>query len=348
MKKVSIILPVYNMEKYLSKCMTSLLNQSYSNIEIILVNDGSKDESLEICNSFKKNDNRVIVVDKENGGVSSARNAGLDFATGDYIMFVDPDDWIDLNVVESCIKKFNEIKDLDIVIFPYIKEFKTSSVKVPLFECEREFVGENLEKEIYYRFFGLTDILLKTPEKNDQLSPVWGKLIKKSLLNNLEFVNINDIGAEDTWFNIHLFANVKKVYYIDDAFYHYNKENDLSITKSYNDKLLNRRKKLYNSLKNYVSNNDLNKNYLELIHNRITFEMFIISMNIVNSNLSFYEKYKKIKQVLKDDLFVYVYKNVRLDLFDLKWKIYFISCKYKFALIILLMTIVAMELRKKV
>ena len=245
MKKVSVIIPIYNMEKYIEKCLNTLINQTYKNLEIILVNDGSLDSSLRLCNLYKEKDSRIIVVDKKNGGVSSARNEGLKIATGDYIMFVDPDDWIDINTIELCVKKFCEISDLDIVIFPYIKEFGINSVKILFFENERLFTGKELEKEVYYRFFGLKNELMVTPEKNDQFSPIWGKLIKKNLIKNIKFVDIDDIGAEDTWFNIHLFYNVKKVYYINTVFYHYNKENDSSITKSYNDKLLDRRKKLY-------------------------------------------------------------------------------------------------------
>ena len=347
MKKVSIILPIYNMEQYIERCLNTLINQTYKNIEIVLINDGSLDSSLKICNLYKKNDKRIIVVDKENGGVSSARNTGLKTATGDYIMFVDPDDWIDINTVELCVNKFNEITDLDVVVFPYIKEFGVSSVKVTFFDNEKLLIGKELEEEIYYRFFGLKDELMITPEKNDQISPPWGKLIKKEIINNLEFVDINDIGAEDTWFNIHLFSNVRKVYYTNSVFYHYNKENSLSITKSYNEKLLDRRKKLYKSLKNYVKENELSNYYYLLIKNRITFEIFVISLNIVNSNLSFFNKYKKIKTILKDELYINTFKNLRINVFDFKWKIYFISCKYRISLIVLLMTILAKELRKR-
>lgn len=103
-KKVSIIVPVYNVEKYLDKCITSLINQTYSNIEILLINDGSIDSSLSICNNYASRDERVIVLNKENGGLSSARNYGLDNCKGDYIIFVDSDDWLDINFVEQYYK----------------------------------------------------------------------------------------------------------------------------------------------------------------------------------------------------------------------------------------------------
>ena len=91
---ISIIVPVYNVDKYLSKCIDSIISQTYNDIELILVDDGSPDNSPKICDEYARKDNRIIVIHKENGGVSSARNAGLDIAKGKYIGFVDPDDYI--------------------------------------------------------------------------------------------------------------------------------------------------------------------------------------------------------------------------------------------------------------
>lgn len=99
LKKVSIIVPIYNVEKYIQRCVKSLMSQEYHNIEIILVNDGSPDRSLDIINKLKVMDSRIIVIDKNNGGVSSARNAGIKQSSGDYLMFVDGDDWIEPNYV---------------------------------------------------------------------------------------------------------------------------------------------------------------------------------------------------------------------------------------------------------
>ena len=119
--KLSIVVPVYNVEKYLTKCLDSLINQTYSNLEIICVNDGSKDNSLKILNKYKENDKRIIVIDKKNGGVSSARNAGIDASSGEYITFVDSDDYIDTDAYENCLKIIRE-RNPDILAFNYITE----------------------------------------------------------------------------------------------------------------------------------------------------------------------------------------------------------------------------------
>ena len=99
-EKITIVVPIYNAEKYLERCIKSILDQTYENLEIILVNDGSTDKSLEICEKFKAEDNRIIIINKENGGVSSARNKGIDAATGKFIIFIDADDYIEKEMFE--------------------------------------------------------------------------------------------------------------------------------------------------------------------------------------------------------------------------------------------------------
>ena len=108
--KISIIVPIYNVEKYIRKCIISIINQTYKNIEIILVDDGSPDNCPMICDEFARRDERIVVIHKKNGGLSSARNAGLEKATGDYIGFVDSDDWIEPQMYEKMIQMYIDSK----------------------------------------------------------------------------------------------------------------------------------------------------------------------------------------------------------------------------------------------
>ena len=125
-EKISIISPVYNVEDYLKDCVESILNQTYKNIELILIDDGSTDNSGKICDEYASKDNRVKIVHKKNGGLSSARNAGLDIATGDYIFFVDSDDFLYKNsVIEKIIKATNG-GTKDLILLPYIKWYSES------------------------------------------------------------------------------------------------------------------------------------------------------------------------------------------------------------------------------
>ena len=105
--KISVIVPIYNVEQYLSQCLDSIINQTYTNLEIILINDGSTDNSEKICNQYKLLDPRIIVIHKTNGGLSDARNTGIKIATGDYISFVDADDFIDKNMYTILFQKIN-------------------------------------------------------------------------------------------------------------------------------------------------------------------------------------------------------------------------------------------------
>ena len=140
MSKVSIIIPVYNVEKYLDKCLKSVLNQTYKNIEIIVINDGSTDNSLKICKKYK--DKRIVLIDKENGGVSSARNKGLELASGKYITFVDSDDWLELDAIENMVS-FIEKENVDFVRFCY----QTAGVRQnSVSEAENKYIGSEISR----------------------------------------------------------------------------------------------------------------------------------------------------------------------------------------------------------
>ena len=115
--KVSVVIPIWNTEKYLRKCLASVVNQTYKNLEIICINDGSPDNSLAILEEYAKKDSRIIIINQGNAGVSTARNRGLDIATGEYISFVDPDDWIESNTYESTVNLFEKNPKVDLITF---------------------------------------------------------------------------------------------------------------------------------------------------------------------------------------------------------------------------------------
>ena len=123
-KKFSIIVPVYNAEKYIKKCIDTLINQTYKNIEIILINDGSTDLSFEICNQYARKDERIILINQENKGVSYTRNRAINISTGEYIIFVDSDDYCELNMLEEISKNLNSY---DIICFGFSKVFKSNN-----------------------------------------------------------------------------------------------------------------------------------------------------------------------------------------------------------------------------
>ena len=152
---VSIIIPVYNVEKYLSRCIESVIGQTYEHIEIILVNDGSTDHSLEICEKYKIVDKRIKIINKNNGGLSSARNAGIDECSGDYIYFLDSDDYISRDCIEYLVKLMEE-NNSDISIMPmmYVSEATNSEIafsgneKIVILDSEKA-----IKESLYQRLF---------------------------------------------------------------------------------------------------------------------------------------------------------------------------------------------------
>ena len=123
MNKVSIIIPVYNTKKYLEQCVFSIVEQTYQNIEILLVDDGSTDGTSDLCDEIAKKDSRVRVIHKTNGGAATARNLGIDEATGEYVMFVDSDDWLDTDAVENLVEHADK-NNTDVIRFSYVREFE--------------------------------------------------------------------------------------------------------------------------------------------------------------------------------------------------------------------------------
>lgn len=122
---ISVIVPVYNVEQYLTKCIDSIINQTKKELQIILVNDGSTDSSGEICDNYKEKDGRICVIHKKNGGLSSARNAGIDIATGEYLAFIDSDDWIEPDFFELLYKGIQQFNaDISVVQFAKVKKFE--------------------------------------------------------------------------------------------------------------------------------------------------------------------------------------------------------------------------------
>ncbi len=202
---ISVIVPIYNVQDYLEKCYNSIKNSSYKNLEIILVNDGSTDKCHEMCNAFQKSDSRVKVIDKPNGGLSSARNAGLDVANGEYICFIDSDDYITGDMIEKLVIKAEEYK-ADIVQCGYCRVSESGKV-LNTVTSESVFLDSN--KKILDAFF----------KDNIYHVVVWNKLYRKSVIANIRFIEGKN--NEDNMFEADVFSCIKSVYIIKDACYMY-------------------------------------------------------------------------------------------------------------------------------
>ena len=223
---VSIIVPVYNVENYLRMCLDSIEHQTYSNIEVLLINDGSPDSSGEICQEYVARDSRFRYFEKENGGASDARNYGIERSNGKYLTFVDSDDWLSLTYVEDLYQAAIR-NDADTVISHYtIYNESDRNYYIHIWDdyYEKNYTGEELIVE------------LPQLELNGYIYITsWGILFNKELFNNVKFPKGKVI--EDSWTNYKLFFKSKKITYIHKEIY-YHREGIPSVGSSVNEKLL--------------------------------------------------------------------------------------------------------------
>ena len=210
MSIVSIIVPVYNVEKYLERCVNSIIAQSYRNIEIILVDDGSTDASSTICDKYAYKDRRIRVNHIQNTGVSNARNIALNMATGDYVAFVDADDWLDNHFIEKSLDDMQKFKT-DILLGNFYLEYENGRCKRGL-ENLQIFHMDNIE--------ALQMMFVMYKHKKNIPWTVWGKLYRKKVVDGCTFNNSFSMGEDAIWLWCVL-KNARKVIYSPFCGYHY-------------------------------------------------------------------------------------------------------------------------------
>lgn len=228
---VSVIVPIYNVEQYLNHCIETITAQTYEKMEILLIDDGATDNSSTLCEQWKEKDNRITVIHKQNSGLGFARNTGLDHAHGQYVMFVDSDDFCNLNAVETLVKNGHGADTVfcghsiyysenDVVHFPIRYEgafFETEDI---LYKILLEMIGGNPEDP--------SDIVLPIS--------VWHGLYSMEIINKykIRFPSERQFISEDMIFHIDYLAHSKRVQFVSDCLYYYRKNNGLSLTTVYN------------------------------------------------------------------------------------------------------------------
>ena len=224
MVKISVVIPVYNVEEYLEESILCLFNQTFEDFELICVNDGSKDNSLDILKKFAKIDPRVIIINKENGGCGSARNRGLDEAKGDYIYFFDPDDYIVPNAFEDLYNNITNNKS-DFVIFKFalFMEGEPVDYSRPTFDLDEIF------KDADFNNFTFTYKDVKRHVLNSSFAP-WTKLYRADFLNKYDDFRF-DLGVafDDVPFHVKSMLRAKKISFAPDYYYHYRYANPNSV-----------------------------------------------------------------------------------------------------------------------
>lgn len=324
--QISVIVAVYNVEQYLHRCIDSILKQTYSNLEILLVNDGSTDNSVEICYDYAKIDDRIVVLNKKNGGLTSARKAGFEKAHGEFVAFIDGDDYLENDYIETLLNCLI-CNNSDIAICSYYLDNNQKKTQKTIHHSKLHFTKEEYAKELI-----LPSIYPLKTDKTRIPNFMWLRLYKRKVISDECFVSERDVYTEDLFFNAQAYLKCDKVSIIDIPLYHYC-INIMSLTNIYREnKYLMEKKRIkkIEELFHQYEITDNNRFYLVNIR--------MISECIINATkLDTYSKYKKeVEQLFQDrELRQLPLEKVLMDVSKGE-KIYYYCFKYRLYLVVYL------------
>jgi glycosyltransferase EpsH len=348
--KVSIVVPVFNAEAFLKQCVNSILAQTLVDIEVILINDGSTDESSEICDEFCAMDSRVKVFHQGNRGVSAARQAGLTIANGKFLMFVDADDWID---PETCDVAYSIAvgNNLDIVYVSYCREYGKKSFTRRIFGGDRTFYGEEEIRFLQRRIVGLINEELSSPQTFDSLSAMYMKLYKRDVVDeSVPFIDLKIIGHhEDTLFNLYVLNNAKRVMYLERPFYHYRKRADNSISSRFSDDYFYIWQIHLDFIEKFLEKFSVDSEFWQAYRNRVCLEVIGLFLKEANSSncRNFIRRVSYIKFILSQPRYVNAFSTLNLKFFPLHWKIFFWLCVKRKSFPLYVMTLAIKHLKSR-
>jgi len=333
-KKVSIIVPIYNCQQYLKECLDSIINQTYNNIEIILIDDGSTDNSIVMCKYYKKIDSRIILKSHTNRGLSITRNVGLKIATGEYIVFVDADDYIEKTYVEELYNAIEKGKnDMAVCGYTLIYHFSKYAVK-KLF---------NEKKEDYSKKNNNIEEVIFLLEEKGMTNFVWNKIFKRDIIekNNILFKKgFNPV--EDIIFNFQYIKKINKIKIIDQSLYYYRKELKNSLSSRYASNLIEKADYVNKERNKFYMYYNLNKEKYNILYANKYLESIIYNIrnlnhkgyNLHKRRIGYYKNIienKKIKEYIKitntEDkyikIFMVLFKMKSIFIFEITYKILF-------------------------
>lgn len=319
--KISIIIPCYNAEEYITQCLESVLNQTYKNIEIICVNDGSADNTLLILEKYHLEDSRIKIINQQNHGLSFTRNRSIREATGDFLMFVDNDDWIDLDTVADLMSL---VGDDDVIIFSYCREFTTVSLPKNL-NKEGHFKADDIQRQMV----GPISNELRYAENVDALVTVWGKMYRNNkYLQDLQFLDLKDIGTwDDGIFNLQVLQHADSILIVNKPYYHYRKNNMSSITALYKKGLPQMWQNKFEWIQAYLTKHGKSEIYYKALDNRICMTFLGLCLNEMYNKRGFKSQFLNIKRYLYEPLYLEKFKDFEMKYLPLQWKIYYFFAK---------------------
>lgn len=313
MELISVIVPVYNAEAYLKRCVDSICNQSYKNLEIILVDDGSPDACPRMCDEMKMEDFRIQVIHKKNCGQGFARNSGLEIASGTFVTFIDSDDWISLDHIENLYNAIKE-SDADAAIGGYIFAGRNGQKK----EC-----AATLDRRLYQGSSVINDIVLPLigpdegyPSDVQVESSACMNLYRMDVIRTkkLQFISERVTVAEDLYFNIDFFCNANRIVVTDEVGYYYF-ENNCSFTRKYDPKRFERTMNFYSTIRERISAYGLEAQAAYRAERSFLMKIRVAIRHIVFSDLPRKQKFSEIKMILENALVQKVLQNYPVDTF---------------------------------
>lgn len=320
MNKISIIIPVYQVEKYIKRCLDSILSQTYSNLEIILIDDGSRDMSGKICDEYAIKDSRIKVIHQDNAGVSVARNKGLDICTGDYITFVDSDDFLEPCMYEKMMEKATEY-NCDVIMCDCVKD--DGVIQTPYtHDIRAGFYDYNQLKEEYYPHL----LMMENVEYPATISN-WLLLFRREVASSIRYIE-GVRYSEDLLFGAQLLYNAKSFYYMKDEYYYHYWMNNESASHTFKQDKWQDYKILYEK-SNKLFRQDkqiLNQSYLMLLFFLYNYTGDILRCN----NYSKKQKYIYLKIILNDKYIIELFNNIKIYELIIPFKLKIMTCIYKY------------------
>ena len=332
---VSIIIPVYNVYHYIDKCICSIVNQTRKDIEIILVDDGSKDGSAVKCDEWAAKDSRIRVIHKINEGQSIARNMGLDIASGEYVAFVDADDFIELDTYE---KMYTRCKDnnLDVAFFTYNRVDKTGQVISNLNNnrVEELFLTQQEVSDFFLNLVGRSPHSYYLPTYTTSASM---SLYKRDIIeaHHIRFVNVREIASEDLIFSLNFLLHSNRAGCYPDVFYHY-LVNTSSTTTTYNDKKYERMERCLQEVERICKENYYEESYMPHFLSQIL-RIYKITMKYeAISDFTLGKKIQRIKEKCGSPWLRILYKSSYTSNYPIRERFYIKCMQYRLWPILLL------------
>ena len=288
LQKVSIVVPIYNVEKYINRCIDSILNQTYKNLQIILVDDGSEDNCGDIIDEYAKSDSRIEIIHKQNGGLSDARNFGVERITGDFTLFVDSDDWLETNMIETMMNNMNKY-NADIVQAAFYYAYDEYLL------YDNRYYSETNEPVVLNNDKLMHELVINERVKNF----AWGKLYKTSIIKDIPFKK--GVLFEDVFWAHHVMAKVNKYVIIHNPLYYYLQRED-SIVSNYSVRNLD----ILNGLKE--RHKFIEENYKQFINESYK---LILRTSLIHYNLLLVNRDKDKNGENRKVIKKYIYKNYK-------------------------------------